>query len=264
MRFPRLLNLSFLIFSAFLTGCSTTGDVDDDTVGLSVAEIYQEAKRLLNDDEYQSAIRYYEKLESRFPYGAYAESARLEVSYAYYKDQQPETAIVSANRFIKLHPNHANVDYAYYLRGLASFDGDVSFLNRAFNQSPSERDSKSVRQAFQYFADLIKRFPKSRYTRDSILRMKQLRENLARYEIHVANFYQQRGAHLAAANRAKYIIENYPATLAIPDALVLMSKAYKKLGMQDLANDALRVLKLNHPEHEQQSQPEVLDLTKKK
>lgn len=251
MRFPSLLNLSALFFAAFLTGCASSGNVDDDdTYGMTVAELYQEAKALLLNGEYENAIQHYEKLESRFPYGTYAERARIEMAYAYYKDLQPETAIIAADRFIKLHPNHANVDYAYYLRGLASFDNSVSFMNKLFNQEPSQRDPKSIRKAFKYFSELVQRFPKSRYAADSIQRMKGLRETLARYEVHVANFYQRRGAHLAAANRAKYVIENYQGTLAIPDALALMTQSYRKLGMHDLASDAYRVLELNHPEHE--------------
>ena len=250
MRFTRFINLSALFFAAFLTGCASSGDIDDDTYGMTVAELYTEAKRLLTSGEYSSAIQHYEKLESRFPYGSYAERARIEMAYAYYKDSQPETAIISAERFIKLHPNHPNVDYAYYLRGLASFDNSISFMDKLFDQEPSERDPKSVRKAFKYFSELIQRFPKSRYTADSIHRMKELRENLARYEVHVANYYLRRGAHLAAANRAKYTVENYQKTRAIPDALALMVNSYRKLGMSELANDAFRVLELNHPEHE--------------
>lgn len=250
MRFSTLLKLSILLFAASLTGCASSNSIDDDTYGLTVAELYEEAKRLLNNSEYESAVQHYEKLESRFPYGTYAERARIEMAYALYKDLQPETAIIAADRFIKLHPNHANVDYAYYLRGLASFDNSTSFLDKVFDQEPSERDPKSVRQAFKYFSALVQRFPKSRYTADSIKRMKELRENLARYEVHVANYYQNRGAHLAAANRAKYIIENFQGSRSIPDALALMTDSYRKLGMHELASDALRVLELNHPNHE--------------
>ena len=250
MRFLSLLNLPILIFALFLTGCASSNSIDDDTYGFTVAELYDEAKKLLNNGEYESAVNYYEKLESRFPYGTYAERARIEMAYALYKNLQPETAIIAADRFIKLHPNHANVDYAYYLRGLASFDNSVSFFDKLFDQEPSERDPKSVRQAFKYFSALVQRFPKSRYTADSIERMKELRENLARYEVHVASYYQRRGAHLAAANRAKYIVENFQGSRSIPDALALMTDSYRKLGMHELASDALRVLELNHPEHE--------------
>ncbi|MDH5601229.1 MAG: outer membrane protein assembly factor BamD [Gammaproteobacteria bacterium] len=252
MRFSSLLNLSALFFAAFLTGCASSGpgDPDDETYGMPVAELYQEAKRLLTSENYKQAIEYYEKLESRFPYGTYAERARIEMAYAHYKSDEPETAIIAADRFIKLHPNHANVDYAYYLRGLASFDNSVSFLDRVFDQEPSERDSKSIRRAFNYFSELVQRFPKSRYLPDSINRMKELRENLARYEIHVANYYQHRGAYLAAVNRAKYVVENYQGSRSIPDALALMITSYRKLGMYDLATDAFRILELNHPKHE--------------
>lgn len=250
MRFTSLLNLSALFLAAFLTGCASSGDIDDETYGLTVVELYEKAKAFLANNEYASAIQHYEKLESSFPYGTYAERARIEMAYAYYKDSQPETAIISADRFIKLHPNHSNVDYAYYLRGLASFDNSISFLDKLFDQEPSERDPKSVRKAFKYFAELVQRFPKSRYVADSIKRMKELRESLARYEIHVANYYQRRGAHLAAANRAKYVVENYQGTRSIPDALALMTNSYRKLGMHDLANDSFRVLELNHPKHE--------------
>ena len=251
MRFPSFLNLLTLFVVIFLTGCaSIVDDHDDETYGMTVVQLYQEAKKYLGSNDYGKAIQYYEKLESRFPYGTYAEHARIEMAYAYYKDEQPETAIISADRFIKLHPNHPNADYAYYLRGLASFDNSISFFDRIYDQEPSERDTKSVRKAFNYFAELIKRYPKSRYIADSIKRMKELRENMARYEIHVANYYQRRGAHLAAANRAKYVVENYQGSRSIPDALALMTQSYRKLGMHDLAGDALRVLGLNHPEHE--------------
>lgn len=252
MRFSSLFNLSALFFAAFLTGCASQGpgDPDDETYGMTVDKLYQEAKRLLTSGNYNQAIEYYEKLESRFPYGTYAERARIEMAYAHYKSDEPETAIIAADRFIKLHPNHPNVDYAYYLRGLASFDNSVSFLDRVFDQKPSERDSKSIRRAFKYFSELVQRFPKSRYLADSIKRMKELRENLARYEIHVADYYQRRGAYLAAANRAKYVVENYQGSRSIPDALALMTTSYRKLGMHDLARDAFRVLELNHPQHE--------------
>lgn len=250
MRARRFLLTTVLIIPLIITGCSTLEDADDETSGMSVAELYQASKALLKDKEYGSAIEYYEKLESRFPYGVYAESARLEVAYAYYKDGQPETAITAANRFIKLHPNHPNVDYAYYLRGLASFDNSQSFFDRLFDQDPSERDPQAVRRAFQYFSDLVKRYPKSRYIPDTIKRMKLLRENLAKYELHVANFYFRKGAFLAAANRAKYVIENYKGAQVTPDALALMTGSYRKLGMNDLAKDTYRVLELNYPRHE--------------
>ncbi|MFO7603315.1 MAG: outer membrane protein assembly factor BamD [Gammaproteobacteria bacterium] len=238
-----------------LAGCASSPDADDPTTQYTVEELYEEAKEALNKSNYETAIQLYEKLESRFPYGPYAERAQLEIIYAYYKDMEPDTAILAADRFIKLHPNHALVDYAYYLRGLAAFDLSKSFFEKVFDQEKSERDPKMARQAFDYFAQLVERFPTSKYTEDSANRMKQLRDNLAHYEIHVAQYYLRRGAYLAAANRGKYVVENYQGTPAVADALALMIRAYRKLDMADLAADTFRVLELNHPNH-----PETLKL----
>ncbi len=239
-----------------LHGCAgmTAEDLPED---ISAAELYKEAKNHLNDTNYEDAIKLYEQIESRYPYGKYAERAQLEIAYAYYKDNEPETAILSADRFIKLHPNHPNVDYLYYLKGLAAFDVNSSFFSKLFNQDEAERDPKAARQAFQYFAELLKRYPKTQYRNDAIKRMKLLRDNLARYEVFVAKYYMNRNAFLAAVNRAKYVIQNYPKTKAIPDALAVMVLGYRKLGLKNLEKDALRVLQLNHPNH-----PATLDVMK--
>lgn len=260
MIFKKLsLNLLLLGTVLMLNGCASSGsDIDDDTIQYTAAELYQEAKKNLNEKDYETAIQLYEKLESRFPYGQYAQRAQIEVAFAYYKYKEPESAILAADRFIKLHPQHANVDYAYYLRGLARFDTSQSFMHRWFKQDLSERDPKNARRAFEYFAELINKYPKSRYTPDAIKRMHILRDNLAKHEIHVANYYMGRGAYLSAANRAKYVVENYQKTPSIADALAIMVKAYRKLGMTKLADDALRILELNHPEH-----PATLSLKKK-
>lgn len=244
----------YLLISLLLTtlaGCAGSPDDEDATSGYSVEELYKEAKEALNSGNYETAIQLYEKLESRFPYGRYAERAQMEIIFAYYKDNEPDTAILAAERFIKLHPNNLLVDYAYYLRGLAAFDLSKSFFEKLFNQEKSERDPKMARQAFDYFSQLIERFPNSKYTQDAVKRMKQLRNNLAQYEIHVAKYYLRRGSFLAAANRGKYVIENYQGTPAIPDALALMVRSYRKLDMPRLASDVFRVLELNHPSHDE-------------
>ena len=247
MKLP--LSLILLLSLFVLGGCATTGDPDDPTAGLSAAEIYKEAKRNLQDGNYETAIQFYEKLESRFPYGNYATRAQMEVAYAYYKFDEIESAILAAERFIKLHPNHPNVDYLYYLRGLASFGITKSAMGDTFDQDQTERDSKSSRRSFQYFSELVKKFPKSRYARDAVQRMTHLRNDLAKYEVHVAKFYFERDAYVAAANRGKYVVENYQRTPAVADALALMVKSYRKMDMPELARDALHVLEVNHPNH---------------
>ena len=245
--FYRLVYMSLVIL--FLHGCASSTNPDDPTAGMDAKQIYEHANGQLKDADYENAIKFYERLEARFPYGEYAERAQMEIAYAYYKDNEQESAILAADRFIKLHPNHPNVDYMYYLRGLASYDLSRSFLDKMFNVDPTERDPKSARRAFEYFAELVKKFPKSRYGKDAVKRMMIIRNNLAKYEVHVANYYLGRGAYLAAANRGKYIVENYQRTPAVADALAIMVQAYEKLGMKELAADARRVLELNYPNH---------------
>ncbi len=238
--------LLLLFLFAVLTACSS--NPEDETAGMTVEELYTTAKNRLDDADYEAAINMYETLESRFPYGVYAEQAQLDIIYAYYKYDEPESAIIAAERFIKLHPNHPKVDYAYYLRGLASYDGEMSYLYRLFNQDISERDPRSARRAFKFFARLVKKFPQSRYTPDAIQRMHNIRADLAKYEIHVADFYMRRKAFVAAANRATYVVENFQGTPSVPTALGIMVESYLQLGLNDLASDALKVLKLNYPD----------------
>lgn len=246
-KFIRILCLSAI--TLLLHACASTTNPDDPTSGLNAKQIYEKASAQLKDGDYETAIKFYERLEARFPYGQYAERAQMEIAYAYYKDNEQESAILAANRFIKLHPNHPNVDYMYYMRGLASYDLTKSFLDNLFNVDPTERDPKAARRSFEYFAELIKKFPKSRYAKDAVKRMIAIRNGLAKYEVHVANYYLSRGAYLAAANRSKYVVENYQRTPAVADALAIMVQAYTKLGMKDLAADARRVLELNYPNH---------------
>ncbi len=245
MRFIKLLSIVSLL--AALIGCSTLGK--DPTDDWTPEQFYEEARDALENGEYERAIENYTKLESRYPYGRYAQQAQLETIYAHYKAEEVASAVAAADRFIKLHPRHQSVDYAYYLRGLATYDQTKGFLDRFFDLDPAERDPGGMRESFNYFNELVRRFPNSKYSADAIKRMTQLRNMLARSEVYAAEYYLKRGTYLAAANRAKYVLENYQRSTAIPDALVVMVKAYRKMGLNDLAEDALRVLQLNHPEH---------------
>lgn len=216
---------------------------------MSAQKLYEEASRELKNGDYELAIEYFETLESRFPFGKYAPQAQLETAYAYYKFDEYDNAIASADRFIKLHPTHENVDYAYYLRGLASFHKKDTALDTIAPQDPSLRDPSSARESFTYFAELVKKFPNSKYAPDAIQRMRFQRNTLAQHELHVAAFYMNRGAYVAAANRAKYVIQNYPQTPVIPEALNLLGSAYKELNMEDLAADTQRVLQQSYPDY---------------
>ncbi len=243
-------SLPILFASILLTGCAIFAEEEDRTRDWSVQKLYSEAKSALNNADYESAVKYYEILQARFPFGAYAQQAQVELIYAYYKDGESELAISEADRFIKMHPRHPNVDYVYYLRGLINFNRNYGLLERYLPMDASHRDQAAARQSFFDFQSLVSRFPESRYAEDSRQRMLFLRNNVARYEINVATYYLERGAYVAAANRARVVVENYQGADVMPEALTVMAIAYKLLELPDLAADALRVLKQNYPDHQ--------------
>lgn len=232
----------------FLTGCSLLPDEIDETKSWSASKLYYSAKEALNEGDYEKAVKLYEKLEARYPYGAFAQQAQLEVAYAYYRDNEPLSAVAACERFIKLHPQHPNVDYAYYLKGLANFVEDQTFLARFSDQDMSERDPKAAREAFEAFRELSIRFPESKYTPDAVSRMKYLVNALAAHEVHVGRYYYKRGAYVAAANRGKYVLEHYQQSPALEEALVVMARSYEQMGLTDLKEDTLRVIKKNFPD----------------
>ncbi len=239
-----------VVLLALLAGCGWLEDEPDITRDWPVQRLYAEAKGALNAGDYETAIDYYEKLESRFPFGRFAQQAQIDLAYAYWKDDQPASALAAADRFIKLHPTHPNVDYAYYLKGLVNFSQGQNFFDRIVPRDRSLRDPGSVRQAFNDFSVLVRRYPDSKYSEDSRQRMLYLRNVLAQHELQVAEYYMRRGAFVAAANRSRFVVENYQRTDAVPDALALMARAYRMMDLDDLSDDALRVLELNYPQHE--------------
>ncbi len=244
---PILRHSLALIASVLLASCGLFGEPPDETKGWSAQKLYAEAKSQLDGNQFEDAIKLYQKLEARYPHGRFAQQAQLEIAYAYYKDEKPAEAIAAADRFIKLHPNHPNVDYAYYLRGLANFNGDLGWAGWVSGQDLSERDPKAAREAFFAFKELVERFPKSRYASDSAARAKYLVNALASHEVHVARYYMKRGAYVAAANRAQVALKTYPQAPATEEGLVILVQAYDKLGMKELKKDAERVLMANFP-----------------
>ena len=236
-----------VVFGALIAACGLLPEEHDETKGWSAEKLYSEAKDLLDHGTYEQAIKYYEKLEARYPYGRYAQQAQLEIAYAYYKDKEPTQAVAAADRFIKLHPNHPGVDYAYYLRGLANFNDSLGILGYVSGQDVTERDPKAAREAFESFKELTTRFPESRYLSDSVARMNYLVNTLAAHEIHVARYYLKRGAYVAAANRAQFALTTYPRAPANEEGLVILVRSYDALGMKVLRDDAERVLVKNFP-----------------
>jgi len=237
---------AFLLLT--LTACSSQPklNADDEAKLASADEMYGDAKKALNDKNYQSAIKQFESLQSRYPYGRYAQQGQLEIAYAYYKQSEPESAIAAANRFIKQYPNNPNVDYAYYLKGLADFHSESGLFG--LQGDPTERDPKAAQNSFAAFKDLVARFPESKYASDARFRMQYLINALAKYEIHVASYYQRRGAYIATVNRAKEVLTLYPNSTSTRDALQLLVKSYAAMGMDEMSNDTQRILKMNFPE----------------
>jgi outer membrane protein assembly factor BamD len=248
----KLIVLWVLALALLLGGCTLFGkgkeEESDEYADWTAERFFTEAKQALNEKQYDRAVRLYEKLEARYPFGQYATQAQLDIAYAYYKNDEPDSAIAAADRFIKLNPTHKNVDYAYYLKALVNYNRDIGFIDRFLPTDPSQRDPGSALESYKEFEELIRRFPNSQYVEDAKQRIIALRNNLALYEIHVADFYMRREAYLAAARRCAVVIREYQKTQAVPSALQIMERAYRKLGMNDLADDAARVYALNYAE----------------
>ncbi len=240
MRWIRLIPLLIVLFTL---GCAHSPE--DEFANMSAQELYDKAKSSLEAGDYETAISTFEQLEARYPFGKFAQQAQLEIAYAYYKFDEPDSCIATADRFIRNNPGNPHLDYAYYLKGLANYTRGSQIVDRIASRDPSDRDTRALRDSFNDFTQLVKKFPDSRYTPDATQRLIFLHNMLAKYEINVAEYYMKRGAYVAAANRAKYVIENYGRTPAAQDALKVLVRAYTKMGMDDLAGDAQRVLDLN-------------------
>jgi len=255
----RLILIKFLFICCLglsLQGCGTLQELfssdssssdEDEYVNWTAEKFRTEAKAAVDAGNYDKGIKLYEALESRYPFGEDSAQTQLDIAYAYFKNNDPDSAIAAADRFIKMNPRSPGVDYAYYLKGLVNYNRGIGFIDRFLPTDTSQRDPGTARDALKNFEELIRLFPQSKYVPDARLRMIALKNNLAMYEVHVARYYMKRRAYVAAANRASTVIEKYPRTPAIPYALLVLQEAYTKLDMLDLAQDATRVYELNYP-----------------
>jgi len=231
---------------AGLVGCAST--VDDQTAGWSPNKIYSEAKDEAASANYDKAVPLYEKLEGRAAGTPLAQQAELEKAYAQYKGGQQVQATATLDRFIKLHPASPALDYAYYLKGLVTFNDDLGLFSFISRQDLSERDQKAAKDSFESFNQLVTRYPESKYTPDGRQRMTYIVNSLAQYEVHVARYYYSRGAYVAAINRSQIAIAGYTGVPAIEEALYILMQSYDKLGMTDLRDDTKRVMAANYPQ----------------
>jgi len=236
--------LALICTGLLLSACSSTPEPE-----ATEQELYEEAKRSIKLRNFSQATIALEELESRFPFGKYAEQAQLDLIYARYSSLDLDGSILAADRFIRLHPQSPNVDYAYYIRGIANYNLDVGVSSQYFPLvDVSARDAGHMRQAFRDFSDLVNRFPESQYAPDARQRMIETRNRLAEYELHVARYYIRREAYAAAANRAAYVVKNFPEAPSVEDALIIMIEVYRLLDLPDQASDTLAVLAANYPE----------------
>jgi outer membrane protein assembly factor BamD len=235
-----------LLAATLLTGCFFRKE--DPDAGLSTAQqFYDRAFEAMADGDYETAIRYYETLEARFPFSNQARQGQLDLIYTYYRNRQPESVIDAARQFERENPTHPRIDYTLYMRGMALFSGERNWFFKTFDVDLSKRPPKDAREAYSAFAELIRRFPDSRYAPDARQRMIFLRERIARYENHVASYYYERGAYVAALDRASYNVQVFDGAPAIETSLGIMVDSYRNLGMYDLADDAERALLASFP-----------------
>lgn len=244
--FKTLKNLLPILALLSMLGCS--GEPVDPTEGMSAVEIYSQAKSYLDEESFTQAIEYYEILESRYPFGVYATQAQLDVAYAYYQYDEPESATAAADRFIKLHPRHPNVDYAYYLKGLINFGLDNSVMDKLYTRDLADYDQSIMQQSYEDFSVLVNRFPESIYAKDAVKRMVFLRNQMAHAEAKIARFYLTRKAWVAAANRAQNLLETYQGSSSVKTALQIMMVAYEQLQFEELVDDTRRILVHNYGE----------------
>ena len=241
-------SITLLAFVAIISACSGNKATTTEAQRINNAfKLYEKAQFSMLSGNFRTAVEYLERLDSLYPFGAYSHQAQLDLVYAYYRLSDYASGIASADRFIRQNPRHKDLEYAYYMKGLINFSTETGFGKDLFSAPLSERDASTARQAFDDFAELIRLYPNSKYAKDAQQRMIYLRNRLAEYELHVANYYMKREAYQAAAARARYVVDHYPQTPSVPFALQMMVVAYDLLELPEMAENSRRVLLLNYP-----------------
>jgi len=247
-----------LVLLLAVSGCASVRNLDE-TRTWPAPKLYSEARDEMNARAWDRAIKLYQSLEARFPFGRYSQQALLELAYCQWKDNDTPSALATLDRFLKLYPTHPSADYAWYLRGLINFNDELGIFGALSRQDVSERDPRSARESFDSFRELLTRFPDSRYAPDAAARMKFIVNMLASHEINVARYYLKRGAYVAAANRAQTALTTYPQAPANEEGLLIMVKAYDALNLGELRNDAERVMRANFPKSKYLASTAVTD-----
>ena len=251
MKSFRLLAPVLLGAMVSVAGCSSS-DQEEKAVlaNMGAQQLYDRAKQSMEVGNFSAAAQTLSALDSRYPFGPLSHQVQLDLIYSYYKSGKNEETLATIDRFIRLNPNHSDVDYAYYMRGLTNMESDSNLFQELMNIDRTDRDPSKSRAAFEDFRRLIQQYPDSKYAADAKQRMVHIKDRLARYEIAIARFYMRREAYVAAANRGRYVIENFPNTTQVQQALEIMVSSYELLGLTELRDNALKTLKLNYPDSE--------------
>ena len=247
------MKANFLLISVLvltLSACAGKPEQPDVSNTRTAQSLYQEAKTVLDNGLYNRAIELLTAVENRYPFGPLARQIQLDLIYAYYQTGDIDKALASIDRFIRLNPNHTELDYVYYMRGLSNLKADDNALHGILGIDRADRDLASTRQAFNDFKILVSSFPDSKYAAEGKNRMLSIKDTLARHELIIADYYMRRGAYLAAANRGKYVVEYYRDSPLVEQALEMMVESYDKLGLNKLKEDTYQVLKLNFPQND--------------
>lgn len=247
------MKANFLLISLLaltLSACAGKPEEPDISKTQTAQSLYQEAKGVLDNGLYNRAIELLQVVETRYPFGPLARQVQLDLIYAYYQAGDLDKALAGIDRFIRLNPNHTDLDYVYFMRGLTNLKADENALHGILGIDRADRDLASTRQAFDDFKLLVSSFPNSKYGPEAKKRMLSIKDTLARNELRIADYYMRRGAYLAAANRGKYIVEFYRDSPLVEQALEVMVESYDKLGLTKLKEDTYQVLKLNYPQND--------------
>ncbi|MEW9798800.1 outer membrane protein assembly factor BamD [Alteromonas sp. CYL-A6] len=252
MKSVRILGPLLLGAAISLSGCSSSSDNEEKAAlaNMGAQQLYDSAKRSMESGNFGTAATTLSSLDSRYPFGPLSHQVQLDLIYSYYKSGKTDETLATIDRFVRLNPNHSDVDYAYYMRGLTNMESDSNLFQDLVNIDRADRDPASSRQAFDDFRRLIEQYPDSKYAADARKRMLHIKERLARYEIAIARFYMRREAFVAAANRGRYVIEHFPDSSQVQQALEIMVSSYDQLGLEELKNNAMKTLKLNYPDSE--------------
>jgi len=237
-----------LFMAVLVAACGTVKPEMDPTTGWSAERLYRDARESMSASRWSAARTRLEAIEARYPFGTYAQQALIDQAYVNWKDDEPEQALAAIDRFEQQYPNHPGSDYMLYLKGLITFTPPSAPFSRFSRQDPAERDPKGLRESYEAFNDLLNRYPDSRYAADARRRLTWLVDTIARNEVYVAEYYYRRGAYVAAANRAQTVITDFQGVAIAEKALYIMYLSYDQLGLEELRDDAKRVLDLNFPD----------------